>query len=158
MSGLTFVDAMNEPLLFGPSFSGSSWEAMKMIWKAAYGLPMSPEELVVFGELGGGRAPPTRPVKELWIRAGRRTGKDSVAAAFIIWKACFEQAHLGKLRPGERAVVLCLATDRTQAKIIKSHAQAYFTEIPALREMIVRETQHEIELNNGVDIVIATND
>jgi hypothetical protein len=154
---ITFPQAMRDPLLFGRSFEGPSWDAWEAIAKGAFALPMSDEELAIFAELSGGRAPPTRQVKEWWTDAGRRCGKDSVTAALIVWKACVEESHIGYLRPGERACVLCLATDREQAKIVKNYATAYFDEIPALRELIVGETQYGLRLSNGVDIEIATN-
>jgi hypothetical protein len=61
-----------------------------------------------------------------------------------------------KLRPGERATVMCLAVDREQSQIILRYVRAYFNEIAPLKAMVVRETADGLELNNGVDIV-ATN-
>jgi hypothetical protein len=64
----------------------------------------------------------------------------------------------GKLRPGERASVLCLAVDREQAGIVLGYIKSYFTEIPYLKQMVTNETINGLELSNGVDIVVATND
>jgi hypothetical protein len=120
------IEAMESPDMFEPWFSGPSWDAWKAILQAAFALPMTPQELVTFGELAGGRKPPTKRVKELWIVAGRRSGKDSVASAVTAWISGIEQPHIGRLRPGERASVLCIATDREQARIVKSYSESYF--------------------------------
>ena len=64
----------------------------------------------------------------------------------------------GKLRRGERASVLCLAVDREQAGIVLGYIKSYFAEIPYLKRMVTNETINGLELSNGVDIVVATND
>jgi hypothetical protein len=51
-----------------------------------------------------------------------------------------------RLRPGERPVVLCLATDRDQAKIIFGYTQSYFQDIPLLAGLVQRETASGLEL------------
>jgi hypothetical protein len=40
------VEAMQDPDLFGPWFSGPSWNAWKAVLKAAFALPMTAEELI----------------------------------------------------------------------------------------------------------------
>ena len=59
---------------------------------------------------------PERPVRELWVIAGRRAGKDSTASLISAYAAAFF-SHADRLRPGERPLVLNLATDRDQARI-----------------------------------------
>jgi hypothetical protein len=80
---------------------------------------------VVFFRTVAGRGPPTQRVRELWIVAGRRAGKDSVASVIAAHAAAlFDQQ--AKLRPGERAAVLCLACDRDQARIVLGYIKSYF--------------------------------
>jgi hypothetical protein len=62
-----------------------------------------------------------------------------------------------KLRPGERALVVCIACDRDQAQIVLNYTRSYFAQIPPLKAMVVRETATGFELNNGVDVAVATN-
>src|SRR5262249_52365098 len=69
--------------------------------------------------------------------------------------ALFDQQN--KLRPGERALVMCLACDRAQAKIILNYIRSYFTDVPLLAAMVTRETAEGFELNNGVDVAVSTN-
>ena len=155
---MSIVDAMESPDLFAPWFPGGTWRAWKAILRAAFALPMSPEERMTFSELAGGRAPPLKRVKELVVVAGRRSGKDSTASAVATWIAGIEQGHLGLLRPGELASVMLLACDREQSRIIRNYVASYFQTVPILAEMVIRETKTGLELNNGVEIVIATND
>ena len=61
------------------------------------------------------------------------------------------------LRRGERALVVCLACSREQSTILFGYIRAYFEEIPLLRPLVRRITDDTIELNNNVDIVVATN-
>jgi hypothetical protein len=154
---ISIIDAMGDAECCGPWFEGESWDAWKAILKAAFALPMTPQELTIFGELAGGQPPPTRRVRELWVCAGRRAGKDSIASLVATFAAAIEQAHLGRLRPGELAVVQCLAVDRDQARIVLSYIKAFFDAIPDLGAMIVRETRFGLELNNGVSIEVTTN-
>ena len=72
-----------------------------------------------------------KPVKELWVIAGRRAGKDSVASAVATYIAVTVD-YKAHLRPGERATVLCLACDRDQAKIVHKYIRGYFEQMPLL--------------------------
>jgi hypothetical protein len=155
MMAFTIVDSMSDPALFEPWFRGPSWNAWRAILKAAFALPMSPEEITLFRSVAE-RDPPSEPVKELWIVGGRRGGKDSIASLLASHaSAMFEGA--GLLRPGERAAVMCLASDRDQAKIVLNYTREMFAQVDLLKGMVTRETATGFELHNGVDITIATN-
>ena len=56
----------------------------------------------------------------------------------------------------ERAVVMCLAVDRSQAAIVHRYIGAYFESIPALRKLVIGDPKGTISLTNGVDIEVAT--
>jgi hypothetical protein len=92
----------------------------------------------------------------LWIIAGRRAGKDSVASLIAAHAAAlFDQQR--KLRPGERAAVLCLACDRDQSRIVLNYVRSYFSQEPVLKAAVRRETADGFELENNVDITVGTN-
>jgi len=101
------------------------------------------------------RAPPAQRVRECWLIAGRRAGKDSIVSLIAAYVAALFEPR--GLRRGERALVMCLACDRDQAKIVHGYIRSYFADIPPLRAMVMRETVTGVELDNGVDIAIATN-
>lgn len=154
---LDIVSAMDHPRLFRPWFDGASWDRMRTVLRAADALPMTKGEIKFFKSIAGGRKPPKRRVKELWIFAGRRTGKDSIASLAGAHAGMFFDPKAAKLRRGERALVMCLATDRDQAKIVLGYMRSYFQDIPALAAMVQRQNSDGFELTNGVDVVVATN-
>jgi len=152
---INIIEAMDDPALFKPWFAGETWDGWRTVLKAAYALPMSEEETDFFRTIAE-RDPPTKPVRELWCIAGRRAGKDSVASAIAAHSAAlFSESH--RLRPGERALVACLATDRDQSRIVLNYVRAFFSDIDLLKHMIHRETATGFELTNGVDVAITTN-
>jgi hypothetical protein len=153
----TIIEAMGDAECFGPWFEGESWDPWKAVLKAAFALPMTPQELITFGELAGSRSPPTKRVRELWVVAGRRAGKDSIASLLATYAATIEQAHVGRLRPGETATVACLAVDRDQSRIVTNYVRAFFDAIPDLGAMVTRETRYGLDLDNNVEIAVATN-
>jgi hypothetical protein len=79
---------------FADWFPGDTWHAWKAILKGAYALPMTDDKLAFFGDVAGGRQPPKKRVRELWVVGGRRGGKDSIASLII--------AHAAVLFDGKR--------------------------------------------------------
>ena len=102
-AGLSIIDVMDAPNGFQPWFEGESWTAWKAVLKAAFALPMTPQELITFGELAGGRAPPKRRMSQLNVVSDRRSGKDRSRALLAVHAGTIEQGHGGELRPGETA-------------------------------------------------------
>ncbi len=153
---LSIVDAMANEHLFASAFRGESWDHWRVVLKAIYALPMSEAELTFFHTVAGDRDPPSRPVKEAWLCRGRGAGKNSIASLITAFTAALFD-RTGRLRPGERALVACLACDREQARIVLNYVRALFTDNPALQKLIRHETAQGIELINGVDIAVATN-
>jgi hypothetical protein len=148
--------AFTDPRVFGPWFHGPSWDGWRAVLRGAFGERMTKAETAFFRSVAG-REPPGRRMREIWCIAGRRCGKDSIASAIAAHVAASFQPA-GRLRPGERALVACLAVDRAQAQTVLGYTRSYFTELPALRAMVTRETDDGFALSNGVDIAIATND
>ena len=79
---MNVIDAMDDPNLFGPYFAGESWATWRAVLKGAFARPMVEAERQMFRAVAE-REPPSRPVKELWIVAGRRAGKDSVRVRVV---------------------------------------------------------------------------
>jgi hypothetical protein len=152
---IDIISAMEHDRLFARWFRGDSWNRWKAILRAAYGLKMSRADKRLFAEVAE-RRPPRKRVRELWIAASRRSGKDSIASLIAAHSAAFFDGQ-DRLRRGERALVLPLACERTQAKIVLNYTRAFFSNIPPLAEMVTRTTLDGFELANSVDIAIATN-
>lgn len=151
---ITPAQAIDDPLLLGPSFSGPSWDLWRAILKAAFGEPMTEDDVKRFREVAE-RDPPKRRVRELWVIAGRRSGKDSIAAAIATVAGMGDySAHL---RPGERASIMCLASDRGQSKIVHRYIMGNFNTVPLLTPLIERSTEETVELSNRVEVIVSTN-
>src|SRR3984957_6275340 len=140
-------------------FQEDSWSNWRTILKAAFGVPLTEPELFFFREVAQ-RDPPPGRVSELWIIGGRRGGKDSVALGIAAQASSYADEGLS-LRPGERALVACFATDRDQAGIVHDYIKGYFSTIPSLRRRVVGELPHSyqtpLSLSNRTDIRVVTN-
>jgi hypothetical protein len=153
---ISIVEALDDAEIFGQWFSGASWALWRTVLKGAFCLPMSAAEVEAFGIVAGGRKPPRKRVRELWVIAGRRAGKDSIASALATYFATMHD-YSGLLRPGERASIICLACDRVQAKIVLNYTRAYFERIEMLGDLVTRETADGLETSTGAEIVVQTN-
>ncbi len=151
---ISVSQALASEKLFAPHFAGPSWNTWRAVIKAMYAEPMTAAELEIFRSVAD-RNPPTKPVREMVAVAGRGAGKDSVASLIASVTAVnFDPRR--KLRPGEKAVVMCLACDREQARIVHGYVRAGFEQIPALAKMATRITDDSIELTNDVVIEVHT--
>jgi hypothetical protein len=150
--------AMDDPALFGKWFDGESWDGWRAVLKAAFGLAdqMTADEAAFFREVAE-RDPPKRKVRELWCAIGRRGGKDSATSLIAAWSAA-NFAGQDRLRPGERALVACLANDRDQARIILDYTRSYFDEVAPLKALIEDdERMTDLQLTNRVDLAVMSN-
>src|SRR5215471_4838193 len=101
---MNIIETIEDPNLFQPWFDGASWDGWKTILKAAFALPMSEAEREFFRSVAE-REPPAAQARELWVVAGRRAGKDSIASVIAAQAASFFEPA-GRLRGGERAAVM----------------------------------------------------
>ena len=149
---MNILDAMNDPALFGNDFDGESWAAWRVLLRCLFGLEISDEDREAFAACTGRQSPPSEPCREGWIICGRRAGKSRIAALIAVFLACFRQYDLAR---GERGVVLVIAADRRQARVIFRYIRG-FLESPLLVNRIERETAEIIDLRGGVSIEVAT--
>ncbi len=136
-------------------FRGASWEGWRSLLAALFALPMTPEQLDCYRRHTGRTAPPTAPAREAWLIIGRRGGKSFIAALVALFVAVF-RSYAGILRPGERGVVMVVATDRQQARVVFSYLAAFFDHIPPLARLVQRRTRDAIHLSNRISIEIHT--
>ena len=78
-----------------------------------------------------------------------------MAALVAVYLATFRdyRAHLA---PGERAMVLCVATDREQAGILLRYMRAMLADVPLLKGRIMAERADAIDLTNRVTLSVGT--
>jgi hypothetical protein len=134
----------------------ASWSTWVACLKAAFGRKLAKGERALFDKVAGGRSPPTRRVDQVFVAAGRRSGKSRVAALIASYCAtCVD--HSAKLSPGETGMVLVLAASRSQARGIVDYCKAFIEASPILRRRIQEVTQEEIRLTGNVVIAVHSN-
>jgi hypothetical protein len=127
---------------------------------AAMGEELSAAELETFTELTGRATVPCEPAEELWIVAGRRSGKTRAIGTLAAYLAgcCDYRAILG---PGERGVLPIMAANTLQAGQCYNFIRGIFTNIPRFAALVEQLggrhggiTTDTISLKNRIDIQI----
>ena len=156
----TIVEAIKHKQLLGslPAFQSlDTWGAWITWLKAVFCLPMTDGELEVFRQCTGRQAPPTKEPQEVFSICGRRGGKSFISSLTAVYTACFN-SYERYLNAGERAVLLLLARDKDQARILFNYIQGILHTVAPFAQMIVNEKADEIELDNRVTIMVKTSD
>jgi len=147
------IEAITSPAYFGPAFKKSeTWQNWLTLWKAVYGLEMTPEEMEVFRTCTGRQAVLQNGYREIYAIAGRRSGKTRMAATLVAFEALWggwEQY----LAQGERAYLFLFAVDKTQASVAYNYVKGLLELFP---DEIERITTDEIQLKNRCSIMIKT--
>ena len=153
---MTILDAILDAKLFRPLFKDlATWTSWSTVLKAIFALPMTEEDLSIFRQLTGRHSPPDNPVTEAWLICGRRSGKSFIVALIAAFLACFKD-YRACLGPGERGVIMVIAADRKQSRVILKYLGAILHSVPMLAAMIVRQDAETIELDNSIIIEITT--
>ncbi len=134
---------------------GESWRRWVVFAKALFCQPLSAEELTIFHEHAGHRSPPTERPEEVWIIAGRRSGKSWIVSRLLLLWAFFYCPSMRR-QPGERLTLMCIASDRRQATQILNYVKGTIDAVEPFKRKVVRETQDEIELEGGIVIGVYT--
>jgi hypothetical protein len=145
--------ALSDPALLGSTMPGDSWAAWRTLLIASMGEELTDAERQRFTELTGRDHEPGQRIEEAAWVVGRRGGKsrgESVMAAYIAGLC----DHSDVLAPGERGVLLCIAPDQRQAKIVLDYCEAAFAGSAALSQLVNNRTQDALELANRVSIEV----
>src|SRR5215510_6238963 len=134
-------------------FSGASWTNWRVVLKALFALPMDNDELALFQRLSGRTAPPSERVKEAWLIFGRRAGKSFIAAFLALYGAVYVRYRLA---PGERGLVMVVAADRKQARVIFRYICAFFDRIATLASLVEKRTDEALHLKSGISVEVHT--
>jgi hypothetical protein len=153
---MNIIEAIEDEQLFRPLFKSlDTWNSWLVILKAIFALEMTDEERKVFTSLTGRETPPVQQVQECWLVVGRRGGKSFIVALIATFLATFRD-YRSFLGPGERGVLMIIATDRKQARVIMRYLTALLNSVPMLAAMIERQDSESIDLNNRIAIEITT--
>ena len=154
---ITIIDALRNRKLFGPLFADlTTWTAWIVWLKAVFGLPMEKTELELYQRCTA-RTDLPKGFKEAFAIVGRSGGKSRIVSFAAVFIACFYDFRK-YLAPGETGMVLGLARDRDQAKVVFGYIGGIIKSVPALKQMVAAWRVDEIELNNGITIAVKTSD
>lgn len=145
--------AFEDENLLGRELADTSWLAMRALILAALGEKLTGEERKLFVKLTLREQEPFQRVKRLLIVAGRRSGKSRTAAALILYLALLCD-HSGNLSIGEKGVVLCVAQNMDQAKVVFNYCVGILNAQPILKKEVVSITREAIVLRNGIEIQV----
>ena len=136
---MNIITAIQDKNLFQPWFDKPTWVAWQVVLKCTFGIPLTPQEQLLFQEHTKRRTTPTE-VEELWLIVGRRGGKSFIAALmatylafFIDWKQIF--------KPGESGTGMIICPDRNQGRVVMGYIMGFIENIPLLKNMVVRTTK-----------------
>lgn len=146
-------EALTNPLLLGNAMPGPSWVAMRTLAIAAFGEQLEPDERLLFEELTKRPREPGLRVKRLVIVAGRRSGKSYCAACAAIYLACLCD-HSENLNFGETGIVLCIAENVEQARVVFNFAKGVAEQSPTISREIKAINRQTIIFKNGIEIQV----
>jgi hypothetical protein len=152
---MNIIEAVRDPLLLGSAIKdATTFQSWFAVLKAIFGLPLSEDDANLYRSCTGRSELPERPFGTVWLIIGRRGGKSLVMALVATYMALFKDWR-PFLSPGERAVILLVAADREQAKILRRYIGAILA-TPIFAQQVQGQTADTIELNGDVVIEVAT--
>lgn len=154
---MNIIDIIDDERFFLPLFRDlTTWQAWRVFIKALFGLPIIDKaEIKIFRQCTGLKQPRKTMAKEAFVVVGRRSGKSFISSIIAVYLAAFKDWK-EYLSPGEKGWIFIIATDKAQAKVIKSYISGILNSTQAFRNLIDRELQWEIELKNGISIAVKT--
>jgi hypothetical protein len=120
---LSMRSALSDPDLFGTQFGGASWRGWRVLLIAMLGEELTEDERAIFKAFTGREREPLQRVEEFWAAIGRRGGKSRAIALLVVYIALLVD-HSARLVVGERGVVLVLAQNVRQARIVSATSLA----------------------------------
>ena len=150
---LSIRSALGDPDLLGGVLGGPSCVGWRVLLVAMMGEALTDDERQVFRRLTDRISEPLRPVHEFWGVIGRRGGKSRAIATLVVFLAVLVD-HSMNLVVGERGVVLVLAQNVKQARVVLGYVVGILESVPAFAGLITAKTAEVISLTNGIDIEI----
>jgi hypothetical protein len=150
---ITVREALGDESWLGGMLGGDSFAVMRTLLLAAMSEPLTAAELVLFTEATQRTEAPTQPVEEMWIIAGRRSGKTRAIGTLAAYLAgCID--YRAVLGPGERGVLPVLAASTTQAHTALNFVKGVFRDVPRFAALVDNITADTVSLKNRIDIQI----
>ncbi len=155
---MNFREALSDSNLFAPLRNHTethiAWDVFRY---AILGEKITDAEFEIYKQLTGRTVRPPRSQFNIVLAVvGRRGGKTQHMSEIAVYQSCFND-YSEYLSVGEIGVVMLLACDRSQAKVLMRYIKGIFHSIPMLNDLIIRENTETIELKNNITIEIHTN-
>jgi len=155
LRAITPYDAITDPALFRPWFDDESFGAWHTIGKVMSGIPLTEDwQQKVYEYIAGKQSIPT-DIRQLWIMAGRRSGKSLFAAFLGVYEALFRDWS-SVLTRGETGIVGVICPDRMQGRVVFNYARAFCAGIPLIQPLVKKVTAESIRFRNGIVLEIRT--
>jgi hypothetical protein len=133
---------------------GASWMLWRAVLKVIFALPVALSEATLLAQhTARDIAHAALAFVEAWIVAGRRGGKSRVAALVGLFKGISFDA--ARLAPGELAVVVIIAADRKQGRVVLKYLKGMCA-LPEVAPYVHRVLKESVELRTGVNIEVHT--
>jgi len=147
-------DFMIDPAFCGDEFTGPSWASWRIVARLYDGDAelLTDDEFELAKALTGRERFPMDTPPELYIGAGRRSGKTRFASLLAVYAAAQDY----DLPPGGYAVAAIVAPDRRQAQLAFSYARGLVMNSEILRADLVRETFDSMEFEHSTRLEIHT--
>src|SRR2546426_1131750 len=157
----SLAEAMASGFFPGQAFEADSWRSWRTVFKALDAEPLDAAELDFFRAWTGRTVAPTVPPDELWVLAGRGSGKSTAAAVRIAWvvQGLAEWAKSrrnGRVLPRGDAIIPVIAASTDQASNLHRILEDIVRATPALADLLDTEkyddpaTMRVIRFRHGV--------
>jgi ribosomal protein L37AE/L43A len=163
---MNILQAMQDPKLFRKTFQPKkgllskkpgidTWTAWRVFLSVLFGLGLDTSEArEIYRKHTGREDVPSGQFREAYLVCGRRSGKSIVASLIATFVATL-RSYTEFLAPGEQGVVMVLAADRRQARVIFNYISS-FLDSPLLKGLVLAKRKESIELSTGVKIEVHT--
>ena len=109
--------------------------------------PLRPRQAEILDEIYTDR------IRMAFLRLGRRSGKDRIAAIAAVWEATENaSSHRAQVEPDEEIAIVVVATSQRQAGRTHKYIAGFLRRNPELARLVKGETVDEIRLTNGMAI------
>jgi hypothetical protein len=149
-------DFMQDAALCGTAFADPSWDSWRVIARLYDGdaALLTAEETVLARKLIGREELPNEAPRELFVGAGRRSGKTRFDSLLAVHAAA--QDYRAKLAPGEWATISMHAVDRRQARVVFGYCRGLIEASAVLAAEVAGVTAEAIEFQHRTRIEIHT--
>ena len=150
----TMRHALGDPALLADALKGDSWNVWRALLIASVGEALTDDERAIFKQFTGRDHEPGKMLDTWLTVAGRRSGKTTAIACFVVYLACL--CDWGDdLALGERGLALYLSPTQDQARRAFGYARSFIMHSPHMAELVENQSADGIKLSNGIDIEIA---